>query len=342
MKVARYYNNHDIRIEETPVPKIGAGELLIKTHATGICGSDVVEWYRTKKVGSVLGHEIAGEIVQVGEGVTLYQKGDRVAASHHVPCYQCHDCRLGNHTLCATLKTTNFDPGGFAQWIRLPEINVGCGVYPLPDSVSYEEATFIEPLACVVRGQRKANVRGGQTLLIIGAGISGILHLLLAKAKGVSRVMAVDIQESRLLMAKDFGADLVLHASKATSKRLMSANDGRLPDVVIVCSGARSATQQALASASVGGTVLLFALCDPDCVIPMPMNEIFWQKSLTLMNSYAGSPEDHRESLTYISSGKVPVKKMITHRLPFQKIGEGFRLVAEANHSLKVIVDPTV
>src|SRR3989338_5129692 len=198
MRVATYYNNQDIRIEEVSVPKIGEGELLLKVRAAGICGSDVTEWYRTKKMGKVLGHEIAGEVVEVGDGVVSYKKGDRVAASHHVPCYQCHYCRLGNHTLCNTLKTTNFDPGGFSQLIRLPEINVRYGVYRLPDHVSYEEGTFIEPLACVVRGQRKANVRPGQTVLIIGSGISGLLHLLLARAKGVDRIITVDIDESRL------------------------------------------------------------------------------------------------------------------------------------------------
>ena len=341
MKVAVYYNNRDIRIEERPVPSLKQGELLIKVHSASVCGSDVMEWYRVEKIGRVLGHEIAGEVVEVGVGVKIYKKGDRVAASHHVPCYQCHYCRLGNHTLCNTLKTTNFDPGGFSQLIRLPEINVRYGVYRLPDHVSYEEGTFIEPLACVVRGQRKANVRPGQTVLIIGSGISGLLHLLLARAKGVDRIITVDIDESRLKTAKDFGADQVWHAQEDIGKRLLELNENRLADVVIVCSGATSSIGQALDCVGLGGTVLFFALVGPDCVVPMAMNRIFWQKGATLMNSYAASPEDHHESLELIGTGIVPVKKMITHRLPFDRIGEGFQLVAEAKKSLKVIIDPT-
>ncbi|MBI2339394.1 MAG: alcohol dehydrogenase catalytic domain-containing protein [Deltaproteobacteria bacterium] len=340
MKVAVYYNNRDIRIEERPVPSVKEGELLIKIHSASICGSDVTEWYRVEKVGRVLGHEIAGEVAEVGAGVAAYKKGDRVVASHHVPCYQCHYCRLGHHTLCSTLKTTNFDPGGFAQLIRLPAINVRHGVYRLPDHVSYEEGTFTEPLACAIRGQRKADVRKGQTVLIIGSGISGLLHLLLARANGIDRISAVDIDESRLKAAGDFGADQVWHASEDIGKRLLEWNENRLADCVIVCSGAETSIRQALDCVGLGGTVLFFALIGPDCVFPMPMNRIFWQKGATLMNSYAASPEDHHESLELIGSGRIPVRKMITHRLPLGRIGEGFQLAAEAKKSLKVIIDP--
>jgi L-iditol 2-dehydrogenase len=171
VRVAVYYNNRDVRLEEMPRPRIGPGELLVKVIASGICGSDVMEWYRIKKAPRVLGHEIAGDIVEVGEGVTRYEVGDRVFVSHHVPCNTCRYCLSGQHTVCETLHTTNYDPGGFAEFLRVPAINVDRGVWVLPDDVSFEEGVFIEPLGCVVRAQRVARVQPGQTVLVQGSGM---------------------------------------------------------------------------------------------------------------------------------------------------------------------------
>ena len=154
MLVGMYYNNRDVRIEEMPKPKIGQGEILLKMRASGICGSDLMEWYRIKKAPLVLGHEVTGEIAEVGEGVKDYKPGERVFVAHHVPCNTCRYCLTGNHTACQTLHTTNFYPGGFAEYIRVPQLNVDRGTFLLPKSVSFEEGTFIEPLACVLRGQR--------------------------------------------------------------------------------------------------------------------------------------------------------------------------------------------
>src|SRR4030043_2488235 len=161
MKVAMYYNNSDVRVEERPKPKIGPDELLVKVMASGICGSDVMEWYRVKKAPLVLGHEIRGEVVKVGEGVERYKVGDRVFVSHHIPCNTCRYCLNGHHTVCETLHTTNYDPGGFAEYIRVPRLNVDRGVFILPEEVSFEEGTFVEPLGCVIRGQRMAGLKPG-------------------------------------------------------------------------------------------------------------------------------------------------------------------------------------
>ncbi|MGH7274539.1 MAG: alcohol dehydrogenase catalytic domain-containing protein, partial [Nitrospiria bacterium] len=159
MRVAMYYSNRDVRVEEMPRPEFGPGELLVRVNASGICGSDLMEWYRADRVPLVLGHEIAGEVVAVGEGVERYKVGDRISACHHVPCNTCHYCLKGHPTVCETLRKTHFYPGGFAEYIRLPAINVDRGVYRLPEEVSFEEATFIEPLACVLRGQQLARVQ---------------------------------------------------------------------------------------------------------------------------------------------------------------------------------------
>ncbi|MGC9975969.1 MAG: zinc-dependent dehydrogenase [Syntrophales bacterium] len=339
MRVAMYYNNRDVRLEEMPRPKIGPGEILVKVIASGICGSDVMEWYRTRKAPLVLGHEITGEIVEIGEGVGVYKIGDRVFVSHHIPCNTCHYCLMGYHTACETLHTTNYDPGGFAEYIRVPKLNVDRGVFLLPEELSFEEGVFIEPLACVVRGQRVANLQAGQSVLILGSGISGLLHILLAKTLGAGRIMATDVSGYRLQMARSFGADAVLYAGEDIPDSIRQVNKGRLADLVIVCTGASAAFRQALKAVDRGGTILCFATTEPDAELSVPLNE-FWRNEIKLMPSYGNSPLDATVAIELIRSGRVPVGKMITHRLPLDKAGFGFLLVAEGGESLKVVIEP--
>jgi L-iditol 2-dehydrogenase len=298
-----------------------------------------MEWYRIRKAPLVLGHEIAGQIVETGEGVSPYKIGDRVFVSHHIPCNTCHYCLRGYHTACETLHTTNYDPGGFAEYIRVPRLNVDRGVFLLPDEMSYEEGVFIEPLACVVRGQRVANLQPGQSVLILGSGISGILHLLTARSLGAGCIIATDVSEYRMRMAREFGADEVVHASDDIPKRVRKSNKGRLADLVIVCAGAPAAFSQALNSIDRGGTVLCFATTEPGVNLSVPLNE-FWRNEIKLIPSYGNSPLDATIAIELIRTGRVPVKQMITHRFPLAKAGEGFRLVAEGGESLKVIIEP--
>ena len=339
MRVAMYYNNRDVRLEEIPTPEIGPGELLVKVIASGICGSDVMEWYRIKKAPLVLGHEIAGEIVEVGEGVERYKIGDRVFVSHHIPCNTCHYCLRGHHTACETLHTTNYDPGGFAEYIRVPRLNVDRGVFVLPDEVSFERGAFIEPLACVIRGQRIADLQPGQSVLILGSGISGLLHLLLARTLGAGRIIMTDISEYRLQTAQQFGADEVIHANEDVPARIRQVNDNRPADLVIVCTGAQPAFIQALQSVDRGGTILCFATTEPGIDLPVPINE-FWRNEIKLMPSYGNSPLDAMEAIELIRAGRVPVERMITHRLSLKETGLGFQLVAEARECVKVIIEP--
>ena len=339
MRVAIYYNNRDVRLEEMPTPEIGPGELLVKVLASGVCGSDVMEWYRIKKAPLVLGHEITGEIVKVGEGVRSYKVGQRVFVSHHVPCNTCRYCMGGKHTACETLHTTNFYPGGFAEYIRVPPINVDRGVFVLPDEVSNEDGTFIEPLACVVRGQRLAGMTPGHTILVMGSGISGILHIALARALEVGRIIATDMNEHRMKLAKKFGADVVAHAKEDIPALVRRVNENRLADLVIVCTGALPAFTQALQSVDKGGTVLFFAPTEPGVNLPVPVND-FWRNGITLMPSYGAAPMDLTAALDLIRSRRVLVHEMITHRLGLAETGKGFQLVAGANESLKVIIEP--
>lgn len=339
MRVAVYYSNKDVRLEERPTPKIGAGELLVKVMASGICGSDVMEWYRIKRAPLVLGHEVTGEVVEVGEGVDRYNVGDGVFVSHHVPCDTCRYCLSGHHTVCETLRKTNFDPGGFAEYIRVPQINVEHGTYPLPDEVSFEDGTFIEPLGCVLRGQRLAQVQSGNSVLVLGSGISGLLHIQLARVREAGRVIATDINEYRLKAAKRFGADTVIHAKEDVPARLREANEDRLADRVIVCTTAPSAFAQALQSVDRGGAILFFAPTEPGLDISIPIND-FWRNEITLLTSYATSPQDITRAMELIRDRAVNVHDMITHRLGLAEAGKGFQLVASAKESIKVIIEP--
>ena len=340
MRVAMWYNNLDVRIEEMPVPQIGPGELLMRVEASGICGSDVMEWYRLDRAPLVLGHEIGGEIVAVGAEVEGYKEGDRVSAAHHVPCNTCRYCLSGHHTVCDTLRGTNFDLGGFAEYVRLPSINVDRGIFSLPDEVSFEEATFIEPLACVLRGQRLAHMQPGLSVLVIGSGISGLLHVLLAHTLAAGLVVATDIVDYRLEAARQFGADAAFHAGEDLPDRLRQINQGRLADIVIVCTGAMSAITQAVQSVERGGTVLFFAPTNPGATIPISVNDLFWRNDITLTTSYAASPADYAAALELIQARRVRVGEMITHRLSLDETGIGFQLVADANNSIKVIIEP--
>jgi len=340
MRVAMYYSNKDVRLEEMPTPTIGPGELLVRVEASGICGSDLMEWYRIHKAPLVLGHEIAGEIAEVGEAVNGYKVGDHISASHHVPCNTCHYCLTSHPTTCDTLRKTNFYPGGFAEFVRLPAINVDRGVYLLPDEVSYEEATFIEPLACVVRAQKRAHLQPGDTVLVLGSGISGILHIHCARMLGATRIIATDIVEYRLETARWFGADHAINAREDVPAKVRELNQGRLADKVIVCTGAVSAITQALHSIERGGTVLFFAPTEQNATVPLSVNQLFWRTDITLTTSYAGDRADHVTALQLISAKRVAVKDMITHRLPLAETGVGFELVAKATRSIKVIIEP--
>jgi L-iditol 2-dehydrogenase len=341
MRVAMYYANDDVRVEEVPIPGIGEGEILMRIEASGICGSDLMEWYRRDKVPLVLGHEVAGTVEKVGLGVERYKVGDRIVVSHHVPCNSCDYCQRGDHTVCETLqKGTYFDPGGFAEFVRVPTINVEKGVYHIPDGVAFAEATFAEPLACVLRGQEKIGLGKGHTVFVIGSGISGLLHIALAKARGADHIVAADISRFRLSAARKFGADEAIAADENLAANLIAANNGKKADRVILCTGALSAVTATLESVEHGGTVLFFAPTNEGEELPFSINKVFWKTEVTLTTTYAGAPPDHVKALELICDNAIPVTEMITHTLPLADIQKGFELVAKGDESIKVIIQP--
>jgi len=322
-----------------PVPTINDNELLVNVKASGICGSDVMEWYRIKKAPKVLGHEITGDIVEIGKNVKKYKVGDRVFVSHHVPCNTCRFCKNNQQTLCHLLHTTNYYPGGFAKYLRVPEINVDRGVFLIPTEMTYEEGVFIEPLACVIRGMRTAGMKPGQTVLVIGSGMSGLLQIKLAKAWNAEKIFATDVEEYRLKAAKRFGADVAIHATENVPEEIKKHNHGRLADLVVLCTGALPAVQQALQSVEAGGTILFFAPTEPGVTIPFPLFEL-WNKQITMVSTYAGSSDDITSAIDLIKSKKVHVVDMISHTLPLTEAAQGFQLVAKAKDSMKVILKP--
>ncbi len=323
MKTAVYYNNNDIRIEERPKPEINHGEILVKMRASGICGTDLMEWYRIKKAPRVLGHEMSGDIVESRSD--KFKEGQRVFVSHHVPCNECRYCLSGNHTACEMLHKGNYDPGGFSEFVRVPGINVENGTYVLPDDVSYEEGTMIEPLACVVRAQRIIGLSEGQTVLVMGSGVSGLLNIKIAKLKK-AHVIATDIIEYRLNMAKECGADEVFNANVELNVKA---------DRIIMCTGAMPAFDAAFRYIDRKGIIMLFAIPNKNISIPV---EDFWRNELGIVSSYGAAPVDLEEALGLISDGRIDVSDMITHRLKLEDIQKGFKIAQEAKDSLKVVL----
>jgi L-iditol 2-dehydrogenase len=339
MNVGMYYHNSDVRLEQQPVPTVGEGDVLIKVVAGGICGSDLMEWYRIKRAPLVLGHELTGEIVETGKNVRQWQKGDRVFATHHVPCDQCHYCLSGHSTACVVFQEkNNFAPGGFAEFLRVTGRSVATGILKLPDSMSYETGTFIEPLATVVRAYRTMNLTPGDSVVIYGSGLAGILFVKLAKALGAGTVIVCDINDYRLGMAKKAGADFVVSAGEDVPAFIANHN-GRLADKAIICTGAIPAAEAALRSVDRGGTLLFFAVGQPGETIAIDFNP-YWRNDISFKTCYGAAPLDNRQAMELLRIGAVAVDDMITHRYPLAEIGAAFKTAAEPTGTLKVIVVP--
>jgi L-iditol 2-dehydrogenase len=309
--------------------------MLVKVISCGICGSDVVEWYRLPRAPLVQGHEIGAEVVAVGDCVSRYKPGDRVFIAPKVPCLKCSYCQNGHYPQCSEVKERL--PGGFAEYILVPEILVENGTYLLPRQITYDQSTFIEPLACVVRAHRLAGVKKGDSVLVIGCGMSGLIHIKLAKTKGC-KVIAADINKMKLAFAARMGADVIIDATNNITEQLVAQN-GKKADVVFLCASATSAVEQAWGCIDKGGVIVLFAVPGPDKKVVVPVND-FWMKEITIRTSYYCGPPDITEAMQLIEEGLITVDNLITHRLPLTDTAYGFQLVADGRESIKVIIKP--
>lgn len=340
MKVGMYYSNSDVRVVDMPVPEVGAGEILIKVMSSGICGSDLMEWYRKKRAPLVLGHEIAGEIVETGGGTEPFQVGDRVFATHHVPCGECLTCERANHTACQVFQTVNnFEYGGFAELLKVGGQSIDTGVLKLPDSMSYDTGSFIEPMGTVVRGARTIKLGPEDCVMIIGSGLAGILYAKLARALRVGTVIVSDLSDYRMEMGVKAGAHYSVSPDQDLPEFIRGVNGGRLADKVIICAGSLPAAETALGCVDKGGTILFFAVPRPGETLAVDFNP-FWRNDIKLMTSYGAAPVDNRQALDLMRTGAVTVEDMITHRFGLDEIQQAFQIAAEPDGVLKVMIEP--
>lgn len=338
MRTVEYYANDDVRIVDLPIPEIGPGELLLQLRACGLCASDVMEWYMKPRAPLYPGHEPVGSIAACGEGVFQWSIGQRVFFHHHVPCMVCHYCQRGSFSQCATFRVTRLYPGGLAEYIRVPAPNVQLDVLSLPDDLSFEAATLIEPLACCVRGINRAALQAGDSVLVLGAGSNGLMLAQLAQQRGALRVIIVDPIAYRRQRALDVGIDIALDPQDGSLlEQIFAVNDGRKPDIVIVTPSSISAMKQGIELVSSGGTVLLFAPSPPTELLSVIPNQLFFQE-ITLRTSYSAGPYDTRHALDLLRSGRIRSEMVITHRFLLEDAAQAFQLVAKPGNALKAVI----
>ena len=335
MKVAMWNNNRDIRIEEQPLRRPGPREMMVKVVSCGICGSDIVEWYRLPRAPLVQGHELGAEVVETGAEVTRFRPGDRVFIAPKVPCLECKYCSYGHFPQCIGVKERL--PGGFAEYILVSPMLLERGTYLLPESISFDQSTFIEPLACVIRAQSIAGLRAGQAVLVLGCGMSGLLQIQAAKRQGC-RVVATDIDHKKLAHAAELGADLTMLATEDVPARFADSLHGKA-DAVILCTAALAAVEQAWAAVDKGGAIVFFAVPGPDQRVEIPINA-FWTQEIRVLTSYYCGPPDIEASIKLLATREIEVDSLVTHRLPLEDTARGFRLVMAGQEAIKVIIQP--
>jgi L-iditol 2-dehydrogenase len=338
MKAAKIYDMDDIRIEDQPIPEIGPRDALVKMYRCGICSGDVTPWYIRRKAPIIVGHEPAGIIEALGDEVGSLSIGDRVFVHHHAPCYRCRHCRRSNFTMCATWKKTHLDPGGIAEYVRVPEINLRYDTLVLPDQVSFDDGTLIEPVACSVKAIEKVNIRPGDVVLIIGLGFMGQLNGMVARHYGAKTIIGADMVPYRLDKALELGMDHVVHVEQEDlTKAVEKLTEGFKADVVIVGPGSVPAMQTGLTCAGKGGTVLFFMSSPEDAVLSFKPFDIYFDE-ITIVCSYSCGPNDTRMALDLITSGVITADQVVTHRFPIEETEKGIQVTAAAGDSLKTLI----
>jgi L-iditol 2-dehydrogenase len=322
VRVARSIAATEVRLEQVADPEPLAGEVVCDVLACGVCASDVTDWYVAGKLPAVLGHEPVGVISAVGEGVTAVTVGDRVAIHHHAPCGECRRCRRGHETLCERFRAVRLDPGGFADKVRLvPELVEE--LLAVPDTLDPVAATFVEPLACVLRAQDRAGLRPGDSLLVAGAGVNGLLTIAAAHARSIEAVWVREPRPDRLERARHLGAEL--HGNEQV-------------DVAIVCTPKPEAIATAAAALAPGGTLCLYAPPAPDGPPLLDGNALFLRE-LTVTASYSAGPADMRAALNLIASGRIDPLPFVSHRLPLEETARALDL-QRRGEALKAVVIP--
>jgi len=340
MKVAYYYNNNDVRIEQLPIPKPASGEILVKTKACGVCVADTMEWYLTPRAPLSLGHEPTGIIVETGKDTLGFKVGDRVLVHHHVPCLVCEHCRRGNFTMCATFKKTHIHPGGFSEYFTASSLHVERDTHLLPDEMSFEIGTLVEPLACVIHAIQKANIQPAESVILIGTGTIGLMFIQALKYWGIRKLIVYEILEARQKKACEFGAPIVWNPELNLEEEIIRirsvfGTDGA--DKVIVAAKDTRAMEMGMRVANKGGTVLFFATPQPDEWIKMFPSYLFFNE-LSLTSSYSASHLDMRLALELLANGTVDGEALISHRFPIEQLSEAILQTASRQGSLKCVI----
>ncbi|MFQ5803511.1 MAG: alcohol dehydrogenase catalytic domain-containing protein [Candidatus Methylomirabilales bacterium] len=338
MNAAVYHGDRQVRLESLPLPKIGPGELLVKVKGCGLCATDVSKAdHALVRPPTVLGHEVVGTVAALGEGVRGISMGERVVVSHHVPCYACHYCKHDNFSMCRTFKASNIDPGGFAEYIRVPALNVQYATFPIPPPLEDEEAAFTEPLACCIRGVKRLDPLLHDTVLLFGMGSIGLMLVQVLKLHQ-ARVIGLDPLSDRLERAKTLGADLTLtpgHPEVAQAVR--DATAGRGADAAVLTAGGARAFVEAADLLRDGGVLVLFASEPGQPSVDLDIHR-FFHRELSIVSSYSPSTIELQEALTLLTDRTVRVKELVTHRVPLADLAHGMRLFREKD-ALKVFVE---
>ena len=340
MKTASVKEHSVISVDETENPKLESGDILVQMHACGICGSDLEKVFGQYGQPSMrLGHEPSGIVLDVGSDVSEFKKGDRVFTHHHVPCYDCHFCKHGNETMCKKYYETNLSPCGLSEEYVVPSWNVSHGgVLKISDSLSYEEAAMIEPLACCVRAWSKFQYREGDSIAIFGVGPTGMMHVMLAHAKKFSKIFCFDVNDFRLDFAKKFNVTASISSMDETRKQqILDNTDGQGVDVAIVATSSLKALDDAIDMVRKGGTVMMFGVPSKGAKLDLDMSKIY-SKEITLVTSYAASDSDTKEALNLIESSKIDVKQLITHTYSISDSQKAFDHARTGENAMKIII----
>ena len=340
MKTASVKGPSAISVDETQKPTLESGDILVQMHACGICGSDLEKVFGEYGQPSMrLGHEPAGVVVEVGPGVTEFAKGDRVFTHHHVPCYDCHFCNHGYETMCKKYSETNLFPCGLSEEYVVPAWNVAHGgVLKISDSLSFEEAAMIEPLACCVRAWSKYSYKQGDSVAIFGVGPTGMMHAMLAQAKKFSQVFCLDVNDFRLDFAKKFGITDAIHFTDENKRqKILDATENRGVDVAIVATSSLKALEDAIDMVRKGGAVMMFGVPSKGAMMNLDMGKVY-SKEITLVTSYAASDSDTREALELVESGALDVKRLVTHTYPISDTQKAFEHAKSGDDAMKIII----
>ena len=340
MKVAIYHNNHDVRVEEQPIPKPKEGEILVNTKACGVCVADTMEWYLSPRAPLSLGHEPTGVISSIGPNVENFKEGDRVFVHHHVPCLICEYCRKGNFTMCKTFRSTHIHPGGFSEYFIASKMHVERDTLKLPDHVSFEAGTLIEPLACIIHAIKKAKVQPGDSVVLIGAGTMGLLFIECLKYWGVRDLIVYEIMDWRMKNALEFGAQHVLMPDKepeVEAKRLGEILKSNGADKVFIAAKDIGAMNLGMQLATKGGTITFFATPAPSESIDLYPSHIFFNE-ITITSTYSADHNDTRMALDMIANGDISASKIISHRFRLDQLSDAILQTQSRDESLKCII----